>query len=136
MGTGRAWTGRGPRRRSEGKKTGPNPTARAQGGGKRSLWTEGHGVPMGLVVEGAHRQDRKRVRSTLDSRVVARPAPTAEPPQGRCWDKGYDEQAVRAIVAECGCTAPRRSRGRRRRRSQPPQARKLGAGWGSARTRG
>ena len=58
-----------------GKKTGPNPTDRAKGGVKRSLLTEGHGVPIGLAVDGANRHDMKLVRSTLESLVVQRPEP-------------------------------------------------------------
>jgi putative transposase len=94
-----------------GKTTGPNPTDRAKGGVKRSLVTEGHGVPLGLVVDGANRHDMKRVRSTLDSLVVKRPAPRAEQPQGMCLDKGYDYQEVRDICEEFGVTAHIRSRG-------------------------
>lgn len=94
-----------------GKKTGPNPTDRAKSGVKRSLLTEGHGVPLGLVVEGANRHDMKLVRPTLDSLVVERPPPAAAQPQGLCLDKGYDYQEVRDIVAEFGFTAHIRSRG-------------------------
>ncbi len=36
-----------------GKKTGPNPTDRGKRGGKQSLLTAGHGVPIGLVLDGA-----------------------------------------------------------------------------------
>jgi transposase len=78
---------------------------------KRSLLTEGHGVPLGVVVAGAHRHDMKLVRPTLESMVVERPEPTEEQPQGLCLDKGYDYAEVRAIVAEFGLTAHIRSRG-------------------------
>lgn len=94
-----------------GEKTGPNPTDRAQGGVKRRLLTEGQGVPLGLVVEGANRHDMKLVRATITSLVVKRPPPTAEQPQGMCLDKGYDDQEVREIVEEFGFTAHIRSRG-------------------------
>jgi putative transposase len=50
-------------------------------------------------------------RATLESRVVQRPAPTTEPPQGMCRDKASDYQAVRASLVECGFTAPIRARG-------------------------
>ncbi len=53
----------------------------------------------------------KLVRATLESLVVARPAPTAEQPQGLCLDKGYDYDDVRATVAEFGFTAHIRARG-------------------------
>jgi transposase len=77
---------------------------------KRSLLTEGHGVPVGLVVDGANRHDMKLVRATLESIVVARPKPTSDTPQGMCLDKGYDYDEVRALLIEFGFTAHIRSR--------------------------
>ena len=94
-----------------GEKTGPNPTDRGKGGVKRSLLTDGHGVPLGLAIDGANRNDMKLVRATIDSIVVARPAPRDERPQGMCLDKGYDYAEVREILAEFGFTAHIRSRG-------------------------
>lgn len=94
-----------------GDDTGPNPTDRAKSGVKRSLLTEGHGVPLGLAVEGANRHDMKMVRQTIASLVVERPEPTLEHPQGVCLDKGYDYQEVRDILVEFGFTAHIRSRG-------------------------
>ena len=94
-----------------GQDTGPNPTDRAKSGVKRSLLTEGQGVPLGLAVEGANRHDMKLVCETIESIVVERPEPTAEQPQGMCLDKGYDYQEVRDILAEFGFTAHIRSRG-------------------------
>ena len=94
-----------------GEETGPNPTDRAKRGVKRSLLTEGHGVPLGLTVEGAQRHDMKLVRPTIESIVVERPEPNEEQPQGMCMDKGYDYQEVRDILVEFGFTAHIRSRG-------------------------
>jgi len=91
--------------------TGPNPTDRGKSGVKRSLLTEGHGVPIGLAVAGANRHDMKLVRATIESIVVERPEPTPEAPQGMCLDKGYDYQEVRDILAEFGFTAHIRARG-------------------------
>ena len=68
-------------------------------------------MPLAVVVAGANRHDMKLVRATLEQIVVARPAPTAEQPQGLCLDKGYDYDEVRATVAEFGFTAHIRSRG-------------------------
>jgi putative transposase len=78
---------------------------------KRSLLTEGQGVPIGLAVAGANRNDFKLARETLASMPVARPQPTAEEPQGLCLDKGYDYQEVRDLAAEFGYTAHIRARG-------------------------
>ena len=94
-----------------GKKTGPNPTDRGQSGVKRSLLTEGHGVPIGLVLEGAQRHDRKLVRPSIERIIIDRPEPSKEHPQGMCLDKGYDYQEVRDILHEFGFTAPMRPRG-------------------------
>ena len=93
-----------------GKKTGPNPTDRAKGGVKRSLLTDGAGVPLGIAVDGANRNDFKMARATLESIPIARPEPTAEKPQGLCLDKGYDYEEVRALLAEFGYTAHIRAR--------------------------
>jgi transposase len=46
-----------------GEKTGPNPTDRGKSGVKRSLLTEGHGVPIGLTIEGANRHDMRTAAS-------------------------------------------------------------------------
>lgn len=94
-----------------GEDTGPNPTDRAKSGVKRSLLTEGSGIPLGLAVEGAQRHDMKLVRETIESLVVKRPDPSPEQPQGMCMDKGYDYQEVRDILTEFGFTAHIRSRG-------------------------
>jgi transposase len=48
-----------------GEKTGPNPTDRAKKGTKRSMLTEGAGVPIGLAVDGANRNDFKMVEETV-----------------------------------------------------------------------
>ena len=72
---------------------------------------EADGLPVGLAVDGANRNDMKLARETLASIPVARPAPTPARPQGLCLDKGYDFEEVRQIVAEFGFTAHIRSRG-------------------------
>ena len=94
-----------------GEATGPNPTDRAKSGVKRSLLSEGHGVPLGVAVTGANRHDMKLTQPTLASLVVERPAPRPEHPQGVCLDAGYDYQEVRDILAEFGFTVHIRSRG-------------------------
>ena len=94
-----------------GGKTGPNPTDRAKKGVKRSVLTEGCGVPIGLAIDGANRHDMKMVEATVNSIPVKRPKPTKERPQGMCLDKGYDYDSVRDLVAEFGYTAHIRARG-------------------------
>jgi putative transposase len=72
------------------EQTGPNPTARAKRGVRRSLLVDGYGLPLDLAVEGANRNDFKLVRTTLESIPVARPEPTRERRQNLCLEKGYD----------------------------------------------
>jgi transposase len=90
---------------------GKNPTDRGKIGTKRSLLTDGGGVPVGLAVEGANRHDCKLVRETSESIPVERPEPTADKPQGMCLDKGYDDDEVRDLLTEFGFTAHIRARG-------------------------
>jgi len=94
-----------------GPATGPNPTDRGKKGTKRSLLTEGAGIPIGVAVDGANRHDMKLVEPTLETIVVDRPEPTAEEPQHMCMDKGYDYDEVRNILQEWGYTAHIRGRG-------------------------
>jgi putative transposase len=72
---------------------------------------EATGVPVGIAVDGANRNDMKMVRETLASMPVERPQPTPDEPQGLCMDKGYDYDDVRQIVEEFAFTAHIRSRG-------------------------
>jgi len=94
-----------------GKKVGKNPTDRGQLGTKRSVLTDGRGVPLGLAVAGANRNDFKLTRETIESIAVERPDATLEAPQGLCLDKGYDYDEVRDLLDEFGFTAHIRARG-------------------------
>jgi putative transposase len=90
---------------------GKHPTDRGKIGTKRSVLTEGGGVPIGLAVEGANRHDVKMVRETIEHIPVKRPAPTPTTPQGICLDTGDDDDEVRDLLAEFGFTAHIRARG-------------------------
>jgi len=96
-----------------GAATGPNPTDRSKRGVKRSLLTDGAGIPLAVVVDGANRHDMKLVAATLDGLVIARPVPGMLE-QDLCLDAGYDYDAVRAEVAARGYTAHIRGRGQER----------------------
>jgi transposase len=73
--------------------------------------TDGVGIPIGLAVDGANRNDFKLARETIESIPVARPKPTRTNPQGLCLDKGYDYEEVRELAKEFGFTAHIRPRG-------------------------
>jgi len=59
-----------------GKGTGPHPTDGGKSGTKRSLLTEGHGIPIGLAVAGANGHAMKLTGPTREAIVVERPEPT------------------------------------------------------------
>ena len=75
------------------------------------MLTEGPGVPLSVVIEGANRHDMKLARGTVEDLVIKRPEPTDERPQGMCLDKGYDYDEVRDLLREFGFTAHIRARG-------------------------
>lgn len=80
---------------------------------------EGHGVPLGLALDGANRHDCKLVVATLRSVPVRRPRRRAlakGAQQNLCLDKGYDFAQVRRDVRRYGYKPHVRSRGEERRR--------------------
>jgi len=93
-----------------GEGTGRNPTDRGKSGTKRSLLTDGNGIPLSVTVDGANRHDKKLVEGTLEAIIVERPSPE-EVEQNICMDKGYDYPDVRELVEKYGYTAHIRSRG-------------------------
>lgn len=94
-----------------GKKTGPNPTDRGKGGVKRSVLTDGRGVPVGVIIAGANVKDHLLMAETLDALTVPRPRPTRRAPQHLCLDKGYDYAVIRALAEEHGFRLHLRRRG-------------------------
>ncbi len=94
-----------------GEATGPNPTDRAKKGTKRHLLTEGSGLPIGLVVTGANRNDKTQVEAVLESMPVPPPLPGPDAAQHFCADKGYDYDDVRSVISFWGYTEHIKSRG-------------------------
>jgi putative transposase len=89
----------------------PEPHWQSQKGAKRSVVTEGAGVPVGLDHGGANRNDHKLLKGTLDSIPIPRPEPTPERPQGVCLDKAYDNAEVRDLASDYDLTPHIRTRG-------------------------
>jgi putative transposase len=77
--------------------------------------TEAAGVPVGVTVAGANRNDHLLLQETLDNIVVRRPRPTKAKPQGLCLDKGYDYASTRQIAKRRRLTLHLRTRGEERR---------------------
>jgi putative transposase len=92
-------------------KTRTQPTHGGKGGVKRSMFTDGQGMPLAPANDGANRHDMKLVRKALENLPRGRPQPTASWPQHLCVEKAYDFQEVRDLVAQFGLTARIRSRG-------------------------
>lgn len=79
-----------------GEKTGPKHTDRGKSGVKRRLLTEGHGGPIGLTMEGANRQERKRVRPPIESIIIDRPEPI---PKGCVWTTGMTTRCATSCAS-------------------------------------
>jgi putative transposase len=94
-----------------GAATGANPTDRGKRGTKRSTLSEGHGLPVAIVVAGANVPDMKLAAPTLDALVVERPEPTAQEPQHLCLDAGYDYDLPRYAAEQRHYMAHIRPRG-------------------------
>ena len=75
------------------------------------MLTDGRGVPLGAVIDGANRNDHKLMRPTLEAVPVRRPKPTRRRPQHLCLDKGFDYGEPRALAAAFGFTLHLRTRG-------------------------
>jgi putative transposase len=91
--------------------TGANPTDRGKKGVKRSLLTDGAGIPLAVVIDGANRHDMKLLCATLEGLVIARPEPSEEQPQHVCLDAGYDYPICLQIVQDHQYQPHIRSRG-------------------------
>jgi transposase len=77
---------------------------------------DGHGVPLSLIVTGAHRHDVSQLTAVLDAIVIALPK------RFLYADKGYDGQPTREQIRSRGYT-PRVAR-KKRARGRPPKNRR------------
>jgi putative transposase len=109
--------------------TGKNPTDRAKMGTKRSMLTDGAGIPLAVAVEGADRHDSRLLVATLEGLVVARPSCEDREEEGAdsrkqhlCLDAAYDSEEVRE---ELGARSyePHISPADKQRRSERKEAR-------------
>lgn len=81
------------------KATGVNPTDRGKLGTKRSVLTDGNGIPLAIAIEGANRHDMKLTEPTLAAQRII---PSDMQVRHLCLDKGYDYGEVREIVKAWG----------------------------------
>ena len=86
-----------------GEKTGNNPTDRSKTGTKRSLLVNEQGLPLGIVVSGAHTPDGQLLGPTLQAVPLERPDPEATP-QHLCLDKAYSGEPCTTLAEGEGYT--------------------------------
>ena len=94
-----------------GQAAGPSPVDRGKQGTKRSVMTEGHGIPIGVVVAPANRHDSPLLEPTLErlgrfgfdlpERITVH------------LDAGYDSRRTRELLEVLGCDAQIPARGAR-----------------------
>lgn len=82
---------------------GRNPTDRGKCGTRRHRLTDGAGVPLAVVITGANRHDMKQRADLLDAQAYVRPPAQGEM-RHRCLDRGYDDDACRAVAEARGYT--------------------------------
>jgi transposase len=87
-----------------GEKTGPNPTDRRKLGSKHHLLTDGHGIPLAVILTGANRHDVTQLLPLLDKvpRVQGkRGAPRCRPEQLQ-GERAYDSEPHRKELKKRG----------------------------------
>lgn len=85
---------------SGGETAGPSPVDRGKQGLKRSIVTDAAGVPLDLVSAGANRHDSRLLDPTLRGLASFGPLPGTTVH----LDRGYDNQATRALLDKLGFT--------------------------------
>lgn len=105
-----------------GEDVGPNPTDRGKGGCKRSILTDGEGIPLALVVTAANQHD---TQMALETTAIAYIPEEPVPEEHLCLDKGYisktlqEQLEARGFLVHCpkrGETAKPRESGKKPRR--------------------
>jgi hypothetical protein len=87
-----------------GQCAGPSPVDRRKGGLKRSVATEGYGIPLGIACAGANRHDWPLLAPTLDAAISQLSG--ALPGQRTCHlDAAYDSQPARQLLTQLGFRA-------------------------------
>lgn len=88
-----------------GEKTGKNPTDRGKLGVKRSVLTDGRGIPLAVAIAGANAHDQTLFAETLAGIPIGRPRSNSRNRQHLCLDKGYQAERIRRLARRRGYTA-------------------------------
>ncbi|MGP9649367.1 IS5 family transposase [Glutamicibacter sp. AOP38-B1-38] len=84
-----------------GEAAGKSPVDRGKQGTKRSLMTDGKGIPVGCVIAGANRHDSPLLRPTLER--LSRFGYLLPEQIKVHLDAGYDSRQTRGLLTELGC---------------------------------
>jgi transposase len=125
-GAGKVWMVRRRKRRSGGKKTGKNPTDRGKLGVKRSVLTDGRGIPLAVAIAGANVHDQRLAEATLAGIPLPRPGRSSRRPQNLCLDKGYDGKPIQRLARRRGYVLHAARRGEEKK---PRHKRKRARRW-------
>ncbi|MGK4585960.1 IS5 family transposase [Kitasatospora sp. HPMI-4] len=85
-----------------GERAGRSPVDRGKQGLKRSIATEAHGVPLGLIAAGANRHDSPLLGPTLEA-AIGQVGPLPQDVNVNL-DRGYDNNKSRTLLRELGFT--------------------------------
>ena len=84
-----------------GERAGPSPVDRRKGGLKRSVATDGRGIPLGIVSAPGNRHDSPLLAPTLEA--AERQLDGILPDERTCHlDRGYDSAVTRQLLDELG----------------------------------
>ena len=84
-----------------GERAGPSPAGRRKGGLKRSVASDGCGIPLGIASAGANRHDSPLLAPTLQA--AGRQLDGILPDERTCHlDRGYDSTVTRQLLDELG----------------------------------
>ena len=84
-----------------GERAGPSPVDRRKGGLKRSVASDGYGIPLGIVSAAANRHDSPLLAPTLQA--ASGQLDSILPADRTCHlDRGYDSQPTRQLLDELG----------------------------------
>jgi hypothetical protein len=84
-----------------GDRAGPSPVDRRKGGLKRSVASDGYGVPLGIASAGANRHDSPLLAPTLEA--AGRQLDEILPQDRTCHlNRGYDSTVTRQLLGELG----------------------------------
>ncbi len=66
------------------------------------MLTDGNGIALAIVIDGANRHDMKLTEATLEAQRIVPEDCQADEHRNLCLDKGYDCEQIRELVKAWG----------------------------------